>query len=197
MKAKTAIYLRVSTSSQNLDAQESAIRAWLAGQSLGKGDVLYFSDKQSGANLDRPGFEELQAAIFNGEVKTVVVWKLDRLARSMLDGLNIIQDWCEQGVRLVSVTQQLDLSGTVGKMIASVLLGIGEMELEHIKERQAVGITEAKKQGKYKGRKPGTKKKIDENQLIALKQKGAKNTEIAKLLGVSVKTVSRRLKEYG
>ena len=195
MKAKTAVYMRVSTSSQNLEAQESAIKAWLAGQNLDASAVLHFSDKQSGATIDRPGFEALQTAIFNGEVKTVVVWKLDRLARSMRDGLNIIQDWCEQGVRLVSVTQQLDLSGTVGKMIASVLLGIAEMELEHIKERQAMGIEVAKENGKYQGRKPGSKKKIDEKRLLALKEKGAKNTEIAQLLGVSSKTISRRLKE--
>ena len=71
-----------------------------------------------------------------GEAKTVVVWRLDRLTRKQRDGINTLADWCEKGVRVVSVTQQLDLSGATGRLITGVLFA--EMELEAIKERQAM-----------------------------------------------------------
>ena len=83
-------------------------------------------------------FERLQRSIFNGQVKTVVIWKLDRLSRKMRDGINVLCEWCDRGVRVVSVTQQIDLSGTVGKMIAAVLLGVAEMEQETRREREWV-----------------------------------------------------------
>ncbi|MGB7346517.1 MAG: recombinase family protein [Pirellulaceae bacterium] len=106
--------------------------------------MRWFEDKESGKTLSRPGFEKMQHAIFMGEVKTVVEWRLDRLARNHRDGINLLADWCEQGLRLVSVTQATDISGTQGRVFAGLLMGLAEMELEAIKERQAVGIAAAK-----------------------------------------------------
>jgi DNA invertase Pin-like site-specific DNA recombinase len=77
--------------------------------------------------LKRPVFDRLQKAIFTGTVTTVVVWKLDRISRGQRDGVNLLADWCE---RVVAVTQQIDLSGTVGRMVASVLFGLAEIESE-------------------------------------------------------------------
>lgn len=71
----------------------------------------------------------------------------DRLARSLKDGINILADWCKRDGRVISITQQIDLSGTVGHLIASLLFGIAEMELQHVKERQAIGIALARKRG--------------------------------------------------
>jgi hypothetical protein len=88
----------------------------------------------------------------------VVVWKLDRMARSMREGITILSKWCESGVRVVSVTQQIDLCGTVGHLVAGVLFGIAEIEREHILGRQAAGIAAAKGKGVYAGRKKGTAK---------------------------------------
>lgn len=62
-------------------------------------------------------------------VKTAVVWKLDRISRRQRDGINVLADWCERDVRVVSVTQQIDLSGAVGRMVASVMFGLAEIEL--------------------------------------------------------------------
>ncbi len=75
--------------------------------------------------------------MFNGNINTLVVWKLDRISRNQKDGIILLADWCERGARVVSVTQQLDLSGTVGRIIASVLFGIAEIEREYTRERQA------------------------------------------------------------
>jgi hypothetical protein len=74
----------------------------------------------------------------------VVVWKLDRWARSLREGVNVLAEWCQRDVRVVAITQQIDLSGTVGHLIASLLLGMAEIEHQHIKERQAAGIAVAK-----------------------------------------------------
>ena len=80
------------------------------------------------------------------------------LESRLKDGVNLLCDWCEKGLRIVVVTQQIDLSGPVGRMMAAVLLGLAEIELEYRAERQAAGIAVAKKKGIYKGRATGTTK---------------------------------------
>jgi len=101
---KTAAYIRVSTQDQRHAAQRAEIERWLANHQVA--DVVWFEDKESGATMDRPGIKALQSAIFAGEVKTVVVWKLDRIARSQKEGINLLGDWCEKGVRLVAAARQ-------------------------------------------------------------------------------------------
>ena len=119
---RVACYLRVSTIGQNEAGQRLEIERWLKGNGIE--NAVWFVDKASGDNLDRPEFQRLQTAVFNGEIKTVVVWKLDRLSRSIQDGINVLADWCDKGLRVVSVTQQIDFNGTIGKMLAAVLLGV-------------------------------------------------------------------------
>jgi DNA invertase Pin-like site-specific DNA recombinase len=70
---------------------------------------------KSGDNLKRPAFDQLQAAVFAGEVGTIVTYKLDRLSRSLRDGINVLGEWCDKGLRVVSVAQQIDFNGTVGR----------------------------------------------------------------------------------
>jgi len=70
------------------------------------------------------------------------------------DGVNVLADWCQRGVRVIAITQQIDLSGPEGNLIASLLFGIAEIELRHAKERQAIGISLARKRGIYTGRSP-------------------------------------------
>lgn len=194
MKAKAAkivaAYVRVSTVGQNEAGQRAEIGRWLSGNGVAPGSVRWFVDKgKSGDNLKRPAFEALQAAVFAGEVGTVATYKLDRLSRSLRDGINVLSDWCDKGLRIVSVTQQIDFNGAVGKMLAAVLLGIAEMEQETRRERQAAGIAEAKKAGVYRGRKPGTTKaKKGPARAAKLRTKGLTVAEIARSLGVSVPT---------
>lgn len=182
-------YVRVSTVGQNEAGQRAEIDHWLTGNGIAAAGVRWFVDKgKSGDNLKRPAFERLQAAVFAGEVGTIVTYKLDRLSRSLRDGINVLCEWCDKGLRVVSVTQQIDFNGTIGKMLAAVLLGIGQMEQETRRERQAAGIAVAKKAGKYRGRKPGTTKATPER-AWSLRNKGLNVEEIAKSLGVSRNTV--------
>ena len=187
-----ACYCRVSTRHQKNDSQRAEIERWLSNHQLNLAAVRWFEDKDSGTTTQRLAFEQMQKAIFEGQVKTVVVWKLDRISRRQRDGINLLADWCERGVRVVSVTQQIDLSGAVGRMVASVMFGLAEIELEYRRERQAAGISVAKKAGSYKGRQKGTTKATPER-ARALQAQGLTAAEIANAMAVSRRTVFRYL----
>jgi DNA invertase Pin-like site-specific DNA recombinase len=192
--ASTAIacYCRVSSRYQKNDAQKAEITRWLSANGVDASTVLWFEDTESAKTLDRPAFKALQQAVFDGWVRTVVVWKLDRLSRSQQDGINLLANWCEKGIRVVAVTQQLDLSGPLGRMVASVLFGLAEIELEYRRERQAAGIRVAKARGVYRGRKKGTTKAMPQR-VHELRRRGLTATEIAQAIGVSERTVFRYL----
>jgi DNA invertase Pin-like site-specific DNA recombinase len=187
-----ACYCRVSTRQQKTDSQKAEIQRWLKGYGLSSKSVQWFEDHESGKTIQRPAFDALQQKIFSGQIKTVVVWKLDRLSRRLKDGINVLADWCEQGVRIVSVTQQIDLTGPVGRMVASVMFGLAEIELEYRRERQAAGIRVARTRGIYQGRKSGTTKAIPKRAL-ELRNRGLKIPEIANALNVSERSVFRYL----
>lgn len=187
-----ACYCRVSTRHQKNDSQKAEIERWLQNHHLDLSAVRWFEDKDSGTTTQRFAFEQMRKAIFEGQVKTVVVWKLDRISRRQRDGINLLADWCERGVRVVSVTQQIDLSGAVGRMVASVMFGLAEIELEYRRERQAAGIKIAKKAGLYKGRHKATTKAAPER-AKTLQAQGLTAAEIANAMAISKRTVFRYL----
>jgi DNA invertase Pin-like site-specific DNA recombinase len=187
-----ACYVRVSTVLQNEASQIREIQAWLTGHKIDPATVRWYVDKESGDTLVRTEFERLQSAVFSGEISTIIVWKLDRLSRKLREGLNVLCDWCDRGLRVVSVTQQIDFAGALGKMLAAVLLGVAEMEQETRRERQRVGIEAAKELGKYSGRQPGTTK-AKPARARALLAKGLSHSEIATALGISRRSVLRYL----
>jgi DNA invertase Pin-like site-specific DNA recombinase len=188
-----AAYLRVSSKDQEPAAQRDAIARWLHAHAIAPSQVAWYIDTESGRTLRRAAFDRLQADIVTGTVRTVIVFKVDRIARRLREGLDLLCDWCDRGVRFVSVTQQVDVSGTMGRMITALMLGLAEIEWEYRKERQAAGIAVARRAGVYKGRQPGTTKaKPDRAQ--ALQAKGLAAPEIARALGVSPRTVRRYLR---
>lgn len=187
-----AIYVRCSTADQNYDYQVDKCQEWAKAHGLP--NVQIYADKASGKDTNREAFQQLQADIFSGKVASVIVWKLDRLSRSLKDGINILSDWLEKNVRVVSVTQQHDLSGPTGQLIAAVLLSIAETERNLMRERTAEGIKRAKAQGKYAGRvKNSIKKKNGPKRAAELSAKGHSLREIANVLGVSHGTIRNYL----
>jgi len=79
--------------------------------------VVWYEDTET----KRPAFDRLQADIFPGNIKTVILWKLDRLSRNLRDGVNVLADWAEKGIKIIVITQQLELSGVIGRTIAAAL----------------------------------------------------------------------------
>ena len=185
-----AAYCRVSSRHQKADSQVSEITKWLIAHGHDPHQVAWYVDKETGKTLHRDQFERLQKDIFAAKVNTVVIWKLDRLSRRLRDGVNVLADWCERELKVVVVTQQIELNGAVGRMIAALLLGLAEIELEYREERQAAGIEVAKRKGVYKGRKKGTTKGEPER-AKELRAKGLKVSEIAQAMGTSKRTVQR------
>lgn len=180
--AGIGVYLR-GPRGQKRDAQRQEITRWLMAHDYHPSAVIWFEDTEKRPSINRPGFQSLRAAVKDGDVKTVVVWKLDHLARSQREAISTISYWCESGVRIVSVAQQIDLRGATGKLVADVLFGITQIEAERSRERQAAGIEAAKKRGVYRGRKAGTLK-ADPARARALKKQGMKSKDIMELLGI-------------
>jgi DNA invertase Pin-like site-specific DNA recombinase len=186
-------YCRVSTRRQKNDSQRAEIARWAGAQGIPARRIRWFEDTETGKTLRRPGFEQLQRALFAGTIRTVIVWKLDRLSRRQREGINLLADWCERGIRVVVVTQQIDLSGAVGRMVAAVMFGLAEIELEYRRERQAAGIAVAKARGVYKGRRPGTTK-AHPDRARHLRTRGLTVAEITNALNVSQRTAYRYLR---
>ena len=187
-----ACYCRVSTRRQKADSQKADIQRWLTGHAVSPAAVQWFEDVDSGTTLARPAFARMQQGIFLGTITTVVVWKLDRISRRQREGINLLAEWCERGVRVVVVTQQLDLSGAVGRLVAGVLFGLAEIEHEYRQERQAAGIAVAKRKGRYHGRAKGTTKAQPARARL-LHARGFTVEEIRQALQISRRTVYRYL----
>jgi DNA invertase Pin-like site-specific DNA recombinase len=188
-----AAYIRVSTKEQRTDSQRAEIGKWLRANHTDMQKVIWYEDRVTGRSLDRPALRKLEEDAFDGRVDTVVCWKLDRLSRRLLDGVNLLARWCERGLKVIVITQRLELNGAVGQTIAALLLGLAEIETEYRRERQQAGIEAARLRGVYRGRQPGTTKGKP-NRARQLRERGLTLAEIATALGVSSRTVARYLR---
>lgn len=189
---KIGAYLRKSTAEQQTDGQRFDVTRWLENHGVDPATVQWFEDTDHRETLDRDGLRALRSAIFQGTVKTVVVADVTRLAATIVDGVNLLHNWLSAGCRLVSVRQEFDFSGGVGMMIASLLFGLSQTEMETRRKRQAAGIAAAKAAGKYTGRVSGTRK-ADASRAAELRQRGLTDTEIAAALHVTRRTIQRYL----
>lgn len=139
-------YARVSTADQRLDMQIAALRDY------GIPDHLIFTDKVSGSERKRPGLTKaLKYAQHNGT--EFVVWKLDRLGRTVVGIIETMQIFEERGVRLVSLTEGFDLSTPFGKAIFHIMAAMAQMERDLIRERTIEGLRRARERGEVAGRR--------------------------------------------
>ena len=137
-------YARVSTQEQNEARQEAAAKAAECEK--------VFLDKASGKNAERKALKEMLSFVRQGDV--VIVSEISRLARNTTDLLSIVNQLNEKGVEFVSLKENIDTTTPTGKFMLTLFAAMAEMERETILQRQAEGIAEAKKAGKYQGRKP-------------------------------------------
>ena len=138
-------YGRVSKLDQNPDLQVSALRA--------AGCDKLFIEKISAGKKERPQWIAVNDQLRAGD--TLVVWKLDRLARSVLELAQIAEDFKARGVHLHVITQGADTGTPAGKLLYDMLAAVAEFERALIKERTMAGLLQAREQGKKGGRPPG------------------------------------------
>lgn len=137
-------YVRVSTNDQNTALQRNALRC--------AGCELIFEDKISGKTAERPGLKKLMKSLSEGD--TLVVWKLDRLGRSMQHLVIMIESLRSLGVNFRSLTDSIDTSTPMGRFFFHVMGALAEMERELIVERTRAGLVAAREQGRIGGRPP-------------------------------------------
>jgi DNA invertase Pin-like site-specific DNA recombinase len=174
-------YARVSTEDQNLGQQRAAL--------LEAGCRKIFEEKVSGAKRDRPELSRLLDQLRDGD--TVVVWRLDRLARSTRDLLEIAESLNRLGAGLRSLSEPwADTTSPAGRMVLTVFAGIAEFERELIRERTAGGRASARERGVRFGR---PRRLSPEQAALAerLLSEGKSAAEVARTLGVHRATVYR------
>lgn len=137
-------YARVSTRDQNVAAQREAL--------LAAGCETIFDDTISGSTKSRSGLDKAMAALVPGDV--LVVWKLDRLGRSMQHVVNTVLDLDRRGIGFRSLTEAIDLTSSTGKLLLSVFGWLAEVERDLTTERTKAGLAAAKRRGVKLGRKP-------------------------------------------
>jgi DNA invertase Pin-like site-specific DNA recombinase len=171
-------YARVSTIDQNLALQRAALKA--------AGCTVIREEKASGAS--RKGRSELETLLqFLRVGDTLVVTRIDRLARSLRDLQNLVRELQEKGVHLKATEQPIDTSSPAGKAFLGMLGVFAEFETNLRRERQMEGIEAAKARGVYKGRPPS----IDPAKIEALRREGLGASAIARQLGIGRASVYR------
>ena len=160
---RCAIYTRKSTDEgldqefNSLDAQREAAEAFIFSQRSGGLVALperYDDGGFTGGNLDRPALERLLADIRPGVIDCVVVYKVDRLSRSLIDFARIIEVFEKHNVSFVSVTQQFNTTNSLGRLTLNILLSFAQFEREIIAERTRDKISAARRKGKWIGGRP-------------------------------------------
>ena len=188
----TAAYVRCSTAEQNDALQRRAIKAWVKANGLSK--LKWYADKGTGTNGNRPAWKKLNHDIGKGAVDTIVCWRLDRLSRSLKDAANLFDCLQKKGVRLVSVTEGVDLDSITGRMVAGILATFAEFEHGVRQQRQAAGIKRARAAGKtWGGSKKGWSKvsKAQAHRIIEMSKNGVGKAAIARAEGLSWPTVHK------
>lgn len=158
MDMKLGIYGRVSMRDQNIETQLMPLREFCARQKYPVIDE-YLDNGVSGKKESRPEFDRLMADVRNGRINYVLIYKLDRIGRSLQHLLNILSEFKNLNVELKSYTQNLDTSTPEGRMFWKQLAVFAEYERELIVARTQEGLARAIKQGKQLGRPKGSKDK--------------------------------------
>lgn len=176
-------YARVSTKDQNLDSQIKQL------EDAGAGKI--YQEKASGVKENRPELTTMLDYVREGD--TVVVCKLDRIARSTRHLLSVVDFLQNKGVEFRVLNINLDTSTPTGKLMLTMLGAIATFEREMMLERQMEGIQEAKRNGKYKGRKPTARAKSAA--VLKMIREGKSKNYIANELGIGIASVYRIVRD--
>jgi DNA invertase Pin-like site-specific DNA recombinase len=137
-------YARVSTNEQNLDLQLDALKK----EGVAPADI--YTDKITSTKAERPGLETALSHLREGD--TLVVWRLDRLARSLSHLINLVNRLAGQGIAFKSLTERIDTASATGKLVFHIFGALAEFERNLIKERTVAGLSAARARGRLGGR---------------------------------------------
>jgi putative DNA-invertase from lambdoid prophage Rac len=186
---RAGLYARVSThDQQTLPLQLVAMRNYVTKQ--GWKTALEIQDVGSGASL-RPQREELLKAARRRELDRIVVWRLDRWGRSLVDLVSTLQELVSLNVGFVSLSEALDLTTPSGRALAGMLAVFAEFERDILRDRVKAGIAQARKEGRPHGRPPTVAKYSP--RVRALAKDGLSKSEISRRLHISRTSVRRFL----
>ncbi len=171
-------YARVSTTDQNLDLQTDALQA--------AGCERLYTDTVSGAKVDRPGLTAALNTCRPGD--TLVVWKLDRLGRSLPHLVETVRDLIACGVGFKSVQEQIDTTTAGGKLIFHIFASLAEFERDLIRERTNAGLSAARARGRKGGRPKGVDAKKQKAALALKKESTHSIREICEIVGIARNT---------
>lgn len=177
-------YARVSTAEQSVDMQVKALTE--------SGAERVFVDIASGTRANRPELERLLDHLRSGDV--LIVWKLDRLSRSILDLNKLLERIEAKGAVFKSMTESLDTSGAAGRMMLNLLGVFAQYEREIIVERTRAGQVKARERGAVFGR-PSKLTQLQTNQIIKAITAGQTAAEMARLFKVHPSTITRLIQK--
>lgn len=181
---KTIVYMRISKEEQEISLQKEAILKFL--QYKGISDyVIYQDEGYTGSNKKRPGFKSMLLALNEPNIASLVVWKLDRLSRSLYDLVGLIRSLDEKNIAFMSVTENLDMSTPIGKMMIHTLAMFAEFERNVLIERTNAGIKSAKAKGIHCGRKSTVPNNIALQARLLLNRTKFTINEISSMTGLT------------
>ncbi|WP_340619608.1 recombinase family protein [Xenorhabdus siamensis] len=172
-------YVRVSTDDQRLDLQRDALNR--------AGCIDIYEEKISGKSADRPILDHCLRALEQGD--TLIVWRLDRLGRSLSDLVRIVGELEQLGIGFESITECIDTGNATGKLTLHLFSALAEFERNLIRERTQAGLVAARARGRKGGRKPALDEKQVKKIKALLRNPDIQVAEIAKCYGVSRATI--------
>ncbi len=179
-------YARVSTTEQNMDLQVTALTA------AGCGTILT-DEGFSGSDFSRPGLTKMLRTLRRGD--TLMVWRLDRLGRSLFELLKLIRDLNKRGVEFRSLSENLDTSTSAGRLLLHVLASMAEFERSLISERTRAGMAAARARGSRIGRRPAMTLDQLADARAAIDRGHRPIAEVAGEYRIHPRTLSRLLRE--
>lgn len=176
-------YARVSTDDQNLDLQRDALRKASC--------KTIYEETASGKSTERIELENCRKALRSGD--TLVVWRLDRLGRSLPDLVKIIAEFERDGIAFESLTEKIETGSAAGKLVFHVFAALAEFERNLIRERTRAGLAAARARGRKGGRKPSLNGKQIREIKALLRDPESQVSDVAKKYGVSRTTLYKHV----
>jgi len=190
---KAVLYARVSTTDkQDPEMQLAELREYASRRGWELGGT--FVDRTSGSRESRPALDEVMSVCRQRKADVVVVWKLDRLGRSLKHLVNVLAEWEALGVAFISLRDNLDLTTPSGKLMFHVIGAMAEFERALIQERVKAGLAQAKREGRCGGRPKRVWRPKTERRVKELRTEGKSWQHISHEMRIPVGTLHARFR---